>query len=331
MVGSSYVESDPIYYDGAIARFKNNGTLDTDIDADPASHWDHDGKAILELEGDEGFLGLRFLEDGSVHATGYRRGLKTGDFLLAQFTSTGALDTTFGTDGYKTTPFMPVSDSIREFAITDTRYVAAASNSDNDWIVRKYTKAGAVMNSWGNEGIAGVHLPPDVFLVALAVHAEGAVAGVGSLWDTKDGFPIRPVVIRVTKQGLLDADFGEVTVRFPTTLDQRWSGGQDVAIGTDGKIVITGGNAFTEGTFSTIVARFHSGACGIIGTGDADEMFGTPANDRMCGLGGADEIHGFDGNDLLVGGPGNDLLDGGRGTDECLGGSGTDDLERCES
>ena len=82
----------------------------------------------------------------------------------------------------------------------------------------------------------------------------------------------------------------------------------------------------------------------LIGTNQADSIFGKAGNDILSGLGGNDYLEGGTGNDKLYGGTGNDdlrgeagndylnggigkdYLDGGTGNDKLYGGSGDDNL-----
>ncbi|MEM1427355.1 MAG: hypothetical protein AAGF75_12495, partial [Cyanobacteria bacterium P01_H01_bin.130] len=62
----------------------------------------------------------------------------------------------------------------------------------------------------------------------------------------------------------------------------------------------------------------------IVGTDEADVLFGLGGNDNLVGLGGNDVLNGNQGNDQLEGGDGNDRLTGSGGSDRLLGGPGDD-------
>jgi Tol biopolymer transport system component len=74
------------------------------------------------------------------------------------------------------------------------------------------------------------------------------------------------------------------------------------------------------------VRRVTYGGCTVIGTTNAEMLYGTPGRDVICGFAGDDVLHGFGGSDRLLSGPGNDTLDGGTGNDRLFGEQGNDVL-----
>ena len=60
----------------------------------------------------------------------------------------------------------------------------------------------------------------------------------------------------------------------------------------------------------------------LVGTNQADEIYGKAGNDILSGLGGNDYLEGGDDNDSLTGGWGNDDLYGGNGNDSLTGDGG---------
>ncbi|NKD54820.1 MULTISPECIES: calcium-binding protein [unclassified Haematospirillum] len=69
----------------------------------------------------------------------------------------------------------------------------------------------------------------------------------------------------------------------------------------------------------------------VLGTDNANLLFGGSEDDRIHGRGGDDLLVGRDGSDHLVGGDGNDRLKGGDGIDYLTGGQGADTLTGGES
>jgi endonuclease/exonuclease/phosphatase family metal-dependent hydrolase len=76
-----------------------------------------------------------------------------------------------------------------------------------------------------------------------------------------------------------------------------------------------------------------SPACDIVGTNEADVLYGTDGPDHICALRGADIVYagsgddiveGASGDDRIFGETGNDLLIGGNGADSFVGGPGWD-------
>src|SRR5262245_17426014 len=90
------------------------------------------------------------------------------------------------------------------------------------------------------------------------------------------------------------------------------------------------------GAFGDAEGDTFSGIENVIGSGQADNLWGDDGVNALSGMGGNDTLKGFGGNDFLVGGDGidqlfgqlgNDYLDAGDGTDTLDGGAGNDFLE----
>ena len=64
----------------------------------------------------------------------------------------------------------------------------------------------------------------------------------------------------------------------------------------------------------------------LVGTNQADSIYGKAGNDILLGLGGYDTLYGGANNDVLDGGANDDVLDGGPGNDTLYGRAGFDYL-----
>jgi Ca2+-binding RTX toxin-like protein len=74
----------------------------------------------------------------------------------------------------------------------------------------------------------------------------------------------------------------------------------------------------------TIVAHGGSGADGIAGSVNGDQLFGDDGDDNLYGRDGNDILDGGGGGDLIDDGPGNDTAGGGPGNDTFVAGPGAD-------
>ena len=89
----------------AIARYTSDGVLDTTFDGD--------GRVLEDFAGNDDYAwSITANADGSVRVGGYiNNGNATGsDFASVQYTSTGALDTSYGTNGKVTSDFFNAAD-----------------------------------------------------------------------------------------------------------------------------------------------------------------------------------------------------------------------------
>lgn len=151
----------------ALARYAANGTPDTSFDTDgklttavaqPAS-WDRSEAWSIAVQADGkilvGGLVSRYSSDGLEH---------TGAFLLIRYSSSGALDATFGNQGVVVTEVGAGPDEIRALKLLGSGQILAAGLShdeastgtlgDEDWALARYTAAGSLDTGFGLGGLA---------------------------------------------------------------------------------------------------------------------------------------------------------------------------------
>ncbi len=123
--------------DFALARYEENGTLDTTFDAD--------GMLTTDFGGNENYAyALAIQADGKIVVAGYTNEATGGDnFALSRYEENGTLDTTFGTSGKLTTDFGSTSERANALAILpDGRILVAGSNGASNVVLACY-RAGA--------------------------------------------------------------------------------------------------------------------------------------------------------------------------------------------
>jgi uncharacterized delta-60 repeat protein/CSLREA domain-containing protein len=171
--------------DFALARYTSAGTLD--------SSFGTGGETVSPFAG---FLngdatGLAILTDGKIVVGGYAYGGPNGGFALAQYTSTGALDSTFGTNGEVVTPFPGFGNpTARGLAVQSDGKLVLAGSVDSGigsrFALARYTQGGVLDASFGTSGqvvtpIAGfryaaayaVAIQPDNNIVAAGYAMSG--------------------------------------------------------------------------------------------------------------------------------------------------------------
>jgi uncharacterized delta-60 repeat protein len=229
--------------DFALVRYNADGTLDAAFDGDgrvttavgPATSSDL-AQAIL------------IQSDGKIVAGGQAAGSGT-DFGLVRYTSSGALDATFDTDGRVTTAIGPTTNVDVAYALAmqpDGKIVAAGyangiGSTGADFVVVRYNINGSLDSSFDTDGKASttiatsagadvayaVAIQPDGKIVAAG--AGGGIAGTGSDF----------ALVRFTSSGALDTTFdsdGKVT----TDIGNATSKSTAVAVQADGKMVSAG-------------------------------------------------------------------------------------------
>ncbi len=278
-----------------VARFNADGSLDTDSDAAPGSHFDSDGTQVSRLGVDtDNAFAVALQTNGNAVVAGQCR-LKTGaanDFCVARYDTVGALDPTFDGDGFVGTGFGGGSDQANGMLIQPDQKIVLAGNCAGDFCVARFNPDGSRddVASFGVGGQALLDLGGAEIVRAVARQPDGRiVVGGGCANDF--------CMVRFNEDGSLDdggpddttpADTfgvdGVVTSDF-TTVDEIWA----LAVQPDGKI-IAGGECGSSSTFC--VARYNTdGSLDDDGVGDATPGDAFGATGRIItNLGAGEEI-----------------------------------------
>jgi uncharacterized delta-60 repeat protein len=240
--------------DIALVRYNADGSLDTTFGAGgivitPAAPAAGPDAARAVLSQPDGGV----LVAGSVFSSG------TGDdFALLRYTSSGALDTTFGGgDGIVTTAVTPFADSARSILQQpDGRIVIAGSANPGApnpgvFALARYNADGSPDTTFGANGVVTTQIGASSSSgasVARQVDGKLLVAG------TTNGVPGDFAIVRYNVNGTLDTTFGTngivVTTGAP---DTAWT----IGVQADGKIVVSGNGLTSPTLFDFVVARYN--------------------------------------------------------------------------
>jgi len=253
-------------YPAAVARYDSGGNTDTTFGASgvatvpkivaPYAHvvLQSDGKAIVAGLGDS--------------STG-------GAMTVARFTTSGSLDTTFGSGGVAT-GHAPASigDAIRAVGLQSTGKIVVAGTDGNSGgsspaLVGRFTASGQLDS--GRRGFGTGSNPPGYVtsqfgpgtsqtdgVNALAVQSDDKIVIASSYTQYTGGvFTQYDVVARYTASGALDTTFNHTGYAI-----LPFSGShQAIAIQGDGKIVMTDGTSIARlNSNGTLDTHFGSGA-----------------------------------------------------------------------
>ncbi len=178
----------------------------------------------------------------------------------------GSLDASFGTGGIVTTAGS-INSAINCLVVQPDGKIVVGGYADDDgkdFLVARYTAAGAVDASFGSSGFVRLDLTSNEEVVyGLALQADGKIIAVGQAIPSSTDFAI----VRLTTAGIQDPTFGTGGL---VTLDVAGSGYTDVAkavaVQGDGSILVAG--TYGTSSYSHIaVAKFTS-------TGALDTSFG---------------------------------------------------------
>jgi len=213
----------PVFPKFFLKRFNSNGTVDTTFDTD--------GNVFFDIGSTSYGQDFALQSDGKIVMVGNTAGT-TGDFIVARFTSSGALDTTFSSDGWTVDNIGSSTDVAHGVALQSDGKIVVAGESGGNLAVARYTTSGALDTTFSSDGKDTVDLGTSTdFGFGVAIQSDGkiVIAGTGSQIS----------VVRYTTSGALDTTFssdGIASDGFGSGLSQ----GYQVALQSNGKIVIAG-------------------------------------------------------------------------------------------
>ncbi|MFP3991842.1 hypothetical protein U9R90_31085 [Streptomyces sp. E11-3] len=222
--------------DLALAKYNSDGTLDT-------SFGGGDGKVTTDLTGGlgDGIRGLSETSGGKILAAG----AAGADSFIARYNANGTLDTGFGGgDGIVITDF-GTGDHLFALEELPTGKMIAAGSANSDFLLVRYNSDGTLDTSFGGgDGIVTTDFNGFSDLAFGFARAPGGDYVIAGAVDAPEPFgitgPIKAGVVRYNSDGSLDTGFsgdGKVTTDVHTLLADE---ARDVAVDSDGKIVIAG-------------------------------------------------------------------------------------------
>jgi uncharacterized delta-60 repeat protein len=247
--------SNGVNNDFAVVRYNANGSLDTSFDTD--------GKVTTAVgTGRDEANAVALTSTGLIIAAG--RAAITGsgdDFALVRYTTAGALDTTFDTDG-KFTHIMgtgAANDIIYDVAVdaADKIYAAGSTGANSGQGVSRYTAAGALDTSFLGGGRAyGYYLgSAQTFATALQVQSDGRIVTTGYGWN---GTFYDAFISRFNSNGFIDIGFGGSSTGYATIAVGPLSDyGNGLALQSDGTVTVVG-SAFSNLRDTPFVAMYNS-------------------------------------------------------------------------
>jgi uncharacterized delta-60 repeat protein len=187
------------------------------------------------------------------------------NFALARYTSSGALDTSFGTSGLTTTT-IGTSASINSIALdSQGRIIAggfAVVGGAGKFAVARYTISGVLDTSFGTSGLTTTTIGTGASINSIALDSQGRIIAVG---NTDIGGAQNFALARYTSSGALDTSFG--TSGLTTTTIGTSAIINSIVLDSQGRIIAGGGTTFAPlDKFS--LARYTS-------RGVLDTSFGT--------------------------------------------------------
>ena len=141
-------------YQVALLRLNVDGSRDTSFDSDGVVNFSFPGSTSDYI------YAIALQSDGKIVASGLTTG--TGNAFVARFTTSGALDTTFNTSGYRIIDLGSTSDQLLALTLqSDGKIVAGGlhlNGSFLDSVLVRVTSSGALDTTFGTSGLKQISL-----------------------------------------------------------------------------------------------------------------------------------------------------------------------------
>jgi uncharacterized delta-60 repeat protein len=241
--------------DFAVARYNVDGSLDLNFGTG--------GKVNTDFTiGDDEAFAVILQFDGKIVVAGSSFTLGgTYDFALARYNFDGSLDQSFGSGGKVVTDFAGDSDEARAVAIqSDGKIVAAGSmfntTTGSDFAVARYNSDGSLDSSFGLNGKVNTDFlfdaDDEAFAIVIRPDERIILAGKRFNGDDTDF-----AIARYNPDGSLDDTFSNDGLKI-TDINGHDDEALGMALQTDGKIVVVGGNDSTgNGGYDFVLARYN--------------------------------------------------------------------------
>lgn len=262
--------------DFAVSRYLKSGTLDTTFNTT--------GKVTTAVSGGaaDAIYGVALDSLGNIVVAGYVANA-TNDVALARYTSTGALDTTFDTDGIFTTTFSSGAERAHAVAVDSSNRVLIAGytqGTSDDILTARFTTTGALDSTFSTNAFDIQGGSRSDIGYAITIQSDNKILTAGI--DATTGANSDMYVIRYLTTGALDTSLdtdGLLTINCSSKVD----GANAIAVQSDGKIVVGG---YVEGDNFAIARVSTTGALDTTfgTTGKIITSVSTTQNDRIQGV-----------------------------------------------
>ena len=241
--------------DVALARFTSDGLLDEGFGVD--------GQVVYDFESGYGQATSVILEGNDIIVGGSWSDYwgssidKTTEAVLIGFTSEGAQETNFGTDG--SVIFHGIADvQIHDVILqSDSKILVAGHTSGamfDDIYLARYESDGSLDLAFGEDGIVVTSFSAsDDHACALALQSDGKILVTGFSYDA-DNHNYEMIIVRYTDTGQIDLSFGDEGKTSFDNLGYSWFI-EDIVFDSSGMILVAG-RQYIGGDSDIGVVRF---------------------------------------------------------------------------
>lgn len=249
-----------------VARFDAGGVLDAAFDGD--------GIVTTPLGAGGGIgSGLAVQADDKVVVAGASFSTSNENVAVLRYATDGSLDATFGNNGKRITDVGPGPDEGHDVTLQpDGKIVVGGFSNFDKAAILRYAPDGTLDETFHADGKRTIGLGGGFGGVnGLGLLADGRIVGVGTGMPSPQAFRDGFAVLQLMPDGSSDPSFsedGKAFVAFEAGFGPTTSG-NDVAIQSDGRIVVAGTASVRGGTSNLALARFGPRATRVIGRPDA--------------------------------------------------------------
>ena len=239
-------------------------------------------------------LGVAIQADGKIVAVGLSAVPSTNkqDFAIARYNIDGSLDTTFYTNGKRLTDFGGFEQAADVAMQSDGKIVvvgivgsAPGTIGIYDAAIARYNSDGTLDTTFSGDGKQTTDFGGNTNnIVGVAIQSNGKIVAVGTMVNSNGNNNF--AIYRYLPNGSLDPTFsvdGKVSIGFGIG---RQDFAYDVAIQSDGKIVVVGTTRDTNGSNSNFaIARLNNnGTLDTTFSGDGKQFTNLGADEVALGL-----------------------------------------------
>lgn len=230
--------------DFALARYLPDGSLDTSYGTG--------GIVTTDFGKRESIQTIALQPDGQIVAAGFTR--NTGfpgetRAALARYTVSGALDTTFDSDG-KVIPDLGEISASQDIVLQPDGKILVAVSHERDFASIRMLSDGSLDITYGENGLAGISVEWPAVQRSIGIQSDGKIVSAGFILIVEGPYgshwiPPAPgadyVAVRYDSEGNPDNEFGENGLAILDILGPNHDFGNDVvAVQSDGKIIVAG-------------------------------------------------------------------------------------------
>jgi len=241
--------------DFALARYNQDGSLDTSLDGD--------GKLTVDFGSNDVGVNMLLFADGRILLGGraFNTAISKNEFVMTLLDSNGLVDTSFGNNGVVMDHFVASDSFLGGLAMQNDGKIITAGRINPQgqcsFVVARYNSDGSLDTAnFGTQGfvVTEISTGSNCSLSELAIMRDGKIVTAGIDYNGND---FDSVMAMYNSNGTLDTDFGtagKVITDYGNNENEVLG---DIAIQQDDKILLAG-TTRVDGDFSIGLARYHS-------------------------------------------------------------------------